>query len=183
MHDRIVIFEPLPDAAAALRQHYRSEPKVIVMQAACGTESGIAAFHLYNEAGVSSSLGTMTEDARDKWRQYDLSSQGTIVVSVVNLREVLRMLGIYQANCLVIDAQGMDFTILKTVEPMIASGAVKYIQLEADGPGFRHYTGTPDNSETAIIRWMAQFTHYEAGRLPNRAVHHPDLFFILTSTG
>jgi FkbM family methyltransferase len=173
----------LPDAAAALRQHYKSEPKVIVIEAACGAGFSVEEFHIYNEAGLSSSLGTMTEEARDKWRQYDLSSQGVIVVNVVDLLEMLRMLGISEADCLVIDAQGMDFTILKTVEWLIAKGSIKYIQLEADGPGFRHYTGTPDNSETAILEWMAQFPHYEAGRLPNRAVHHPDLIFTLTSAG
>jgi len=183
MHDRIVIFEPLPDAAAALRQHYKSEPKVIVIEAACGDGFSFERFYIYNEAGLSSSLGKMTEEARDMWRQYDLSSQGVIVVNVVDLGEFLRMLGIAEANCLVIDAQGMDFTILKTVEWLIAEGAIKYIQLEADGPGFRHYTGTPDNSEESILEWMRQWPHYEAGRLPGRAVHHPDLIFTLTAAG
>jgi FkbM family methyltransferase len=166
-----------------LRQHYKSEPKVIVVQAACGVEYSFEEFRIYNEAGLSSSLGTMTEDARDKWRQYDLSERGAIVVSVVNLLDMLRMLGISEADCLVIDAQGMDFTILKTVAPMIARGSIKYIQLEADGPGFRHYKGTPDNSEQSILDWMRQWLHYEAGRLPGRAVHHPDLIFTLTAAG
>jgi FkbM family methyltransferase len=183
MHDRIVIFEPLPDAAAALRHHYKSEPKVIVVQAACGVEYSFEEFRIYNEAGLSSSLGTMTEDARDMWRQYDLSDRGSIVVMVVNLLDTLYALGICSIDCLVIDAQGMDFTILKTVAPMITIGSFKYIQLEADGPGFRHYTGTPDNGEKSILEWMAQFPHYEAGRLPGRAVHHPDLIFTLTAAG
>jgi hypothetical protein len=73
----------------------------------------------------------------------------------------------------------MDFAILKTLEPMINDGMIGYIQLEADGAGCCHYTGTPDNSEAAILQWMSQFEQYEASRLPGRMVEQPDLVFTL----
>jgi FkbM family methyltransferase len=180
MHDRIVIFEPLREAAAELRLRYSSQPKVLVIEAACGREFAAKEFNIYNKDGLSSSLGKITQQARDKWTQYDLTKKETTIVSVVNLREILRILAIREIDCLVIDAQGMDFAILQSVHWLIAAGAIKYIQLEADGPGFQHYTGTPDNSEASILAFMAQFPHYTAGRLTGRAEHHPDLYFTLT---
>jgi hypothetical protein len=89
------------------------------------------------------------------------------------------MLGVSVVNCLVIDAQGMDFAILKTLEPYIRQSRIGFIQLEADGPGYRHYTGTPDNSEEAILAWMARYPQYQATRQPDRVVAQPDLVFML----
>ena len=178
--DRVIIFEPLPEAAEACRYAFKDSVSVIVYQAACGDVGGPAAFNQYNMQGLSSSLGTMTGEAVQIYSVlYDLSLTGTIEVQVVNLGTVLQMLGVEQIEFLKIDAQGMDFTILKTVEPWIATSKVGLIQIEADGDGFRHYDGLPDNSESAIVEWMQKFPKYEASKLTGRRVEQPDLIFEL----
>jgi FkbM family methyltransferase len=179
MHDRVVIFEPLPEAAAACRQRYAENPKVVVFEAACGEESGIQSMNVYNAKGLSSSLGKITEVAEKTFYMHDLSLRESLPVHVVRLDAILSMLGVGFIECLAIDAQGMDFAILKTVEPWIRKSQVGYIQLEADGKGFRHYEGTPDNSECAVLEYMSRFETYQATRHPNRLDAQPDLIFVL----
>jgi len=178
--DRIIIFEPLPDAVQACRYAYKDSASVIVIEAACGELFGYSQFHRYNLNGVSSSLGTMTGEAVELYSgRYDLSLNETFDVQVVNLGSVLKWLGVIQIDLLFIDAQGMDFTILKTVEAWIAESAISVIQIEADGAGFRHYDGLPENSEEAAIKWMERFPEYKVSRLPGRMEQQPDLVFEL----
>jgi FkbM family methyltransferase len=154
---------------------------LMVFQAACGESFGTAQFHRYNIQGLSSSLGTMTGEAVEIYSaHYDLSLQETIEVQVLHLGLILQLIGIETIHFLLLDCQGMDFTILKTVEPWISESRVALIQLEADGDGFRHYDGLPDNSEASIIEWMRQFPQYELSYIEGRMVQQPDLIFALT---
>lgn len=174
LHDRTWIFEPLPECAAACRKAY---PAATVIEAACSWGFGCHEFHVYNQDGLSSSLGTMTEQARHLYSNCDLSLKRTIRVVTVSLFEMLRMHGVTEVATLIIDAQGADLDILKTMKPMI--GRIGYIQCEADGPGARHYDGLPSNSEADFQAFMSQFPQYEFGRLPNRNAHNPDLYWQL----
>jgi len=180
-HDRIVIFEPLPDAANACRDRYKGDPKVIVLEAACGLWFSREPFTVYNTNGLSSSLGSVTEDAVQRFSSQNLAAVESHEVQVCNLGDMLEILGIDSLAVCVIDAQGMDFAILKTLRGLIEASAIEYIQLEADGEGFRHYDGLPDNSEAAIVQWMKQFPQYELQKLPGRVSFHPDLVFMLNA--
>ena len=180
-HDRVIIFEPLPEAAIACRSACDEIPGVIVFEAACGDSFGSAAFNLYNIAGLSSSLGTMSADAVELYSpDYDLSLRGTIEVQVLHLGFILQIIGVHVIDLLFIDAQGMDFTILKTVESWLSESRVKRVQMEADGEGFQHYSGLPDNSEGAIREWMKRFPQYKVGCLDGRRKEQPDLILQLT---
>jgi FkbM family methyltransferase len=182
LHGRTIIFEPLPEAAKACRERYANQPGVIVVQAACGKHFDQAELRVYNTDGLSSSLGTMSQKAVDLYSHFDLSEQRMEVVQVVNLGYMLDMLGITSVDCMMIDAQGMDFTILQTIEPMVRDGRIGYLQLEADGNGFKHYHGLPDNSESAIVQWMGRYPRYEASKLDNRMDEQPDLVFLLDAS-
>ena len=179
MHDRVIVFEPLATPAAACRAKHEASGKLVVFQAACGEAYTTKTLNIYNRDGLSSSLGCVTEQAKQVYSEYDLSLTGTTRVYVVNLGVILDMMGVKTVDCLVIDAQGMDFTILKSVHYLIDALAIGYIQLEADGDGFRHYAGTPDNSEAAIIEWMSRWPQYKQRRLPKRREAQPDLVFTL----
>ena len=180
-HDRVIIFEPLPDAASACREACEDIPGAIVFQSACGDSFGNASFNIYNIDGLSSSLGTMSADAAELYSpDYDLSLRGTIEVQVLHLGFILQMIGVSVIDLLFIDAQGMDFTILKTVEPWLTESRVKRVQMEADGMGFQHYNGLPDNSDSSILEWMKRFPQYAASRLDGRRDEQPDLVFQLT---
>ena len=113
---------------------------------------------------------------------YDLSLKGTIDVQVIHLGFILQMIGVDVIDFLLIDAQGMDFTILKTIGPWLTESRVKLIQMEAEGKGFRHYDGLPDNAEESIVEWMRQFPQYVASKLPGKLEEQPDLVFELTRT-
>ncbi len=180
-YPRVIIFEPLPDAAESCRGVHSENPGLIVFQAACGESFCSSSFNLYNTLGLSSSLGEMSADAEHVYGgRFDLSLRGTISVQVVHLGFMLQMLGVDVIDSLLIDAQGMDFTVLKTVEPWLQESRLKRIQLEADGNGFRHYPGLPDNSEEATLEWMRRFPQYEVSRLADRLPEQPDLVFALT---
>jgi FkbM family methyltransferase len=180
-YPRVIIFEPLPDAAKSCREACSVIPGVVVIEAACGEAFCNSSFRVYNTQGLSSSLGEMSADAVQVYGEHnDLSLRGTISVQVLHLGFMLQMLGVDVIDFLLIDAQGMDFTILKTVEPWVAESQVKLIQLEADGNGFRHYNGLPDNSEESILTWMRRFPQYAASRLEDRLAEQPDLVFELT---
>lgn len=179
-YPRVIIFEPLPEAAKACRDACDAVPGVIVLEAACGEQFCNATFNVYNMRGLSSSLGEMTSDAVTLYGdQYDLSLKRRIEVQVLHLGFMLQMLGVTTIDFLLIDAQGMDFAVLKTVEPWIAESRVRLIQLEAEGNGFRHYNGLPDNSDNAVEEWMSQFPQYEASRISGRLAEQPDLVFEL----
>jgi FkbM family methyltransferase len=182
MHDRVIVFEPLSAAASACRKKYAGDSKVIVFEAACGERWETRSFNIYNTNGLSSSLGEVTQQAKDVFSSYDLSLINTAQVYVVNLGSMLDMLSVKFLDCLMIDAQGMDFAILKTLHWMIESSSIGFIQVEADGPGYCHYTGTPDNSEASVIEWMSKFPQYEAKRQPDRSAAQPDLVFVLSET-
>lgn len=181
-YQRVIIFEPLPDAAKACRESCAAIPGVTVFEAACGESFCNAGFNVYNLRGLSSSLGEMSDDAiRVYSAHYDLSLKETIEVQVVHLGFVLQLIGVRFIDFLLIDAQGMDFTILKTVEPWIAESRVRLIQLEAEGDGFRHYNGLPDNAENSITEWMRGYPQYEASKLEGKMAEQPDLVFELTA--
>lgn len=181
-HDRVIIFEPLPDAAKACREFCFDMPGVIVIQAACGVAFSNAAFNCYNMNGLSSSLGTMSADAVQLYGgDYDLSLTNVIDVQVLHLGFMLQIMGVETIDLLFIDAQGMDFTILKTVEPWLTESRLGKVQLEADGMGFAHYDGLPDNSEDGIVEWMQQFPQYNISCLAGRRKEQPDLLLQLNN--
>ena len=168
-HDRFFMFEPLPDAAQWLRDHNSQISDIFhVIEAACGEETCRAKMRVYNEHGVSSSLGTCTEQARQMYPQADLTEQAEIEVQVINLCNFMQHAGVNQIETLVTDAQGMDLAILKTMEPYLRKRAIRRVVHEIDGDGFKHYDGLPDNSLSAAVAYMEQFGCYQPSRLPDR---------------
>ena len=183
-HDRFFMFEPLPDAAAYLRQHNAHIADIFhVVEAACGPATCRAKMRRYNTNGVSSSLGVCTEQARELYPQADLSEQGEVEVQVVNLGEFLEWFGIKQIQTLMTDAQGMDLAILKTMEPYFRRRAVQRVIHETDADGFKHYDGLPDNSLSGAVAYMEQFGCYRPSRMPDRNDFNFDMEWRLECCG
>lgn len=179
LHDETIICEPLPSAALALRERYCGNSRVEIIEAACDSfASDNVQFSIYNWNGLSSSLGTISEEAKEVFSQYDLSCTETIKIKTVNLCESLIDRKWDVINTLMIDAQGMDLTILGTMASYIQKG-IEVIQCEADGLGFKCYNGLPSNSEEDFIRFMANYPQYVLAKVPNRIPKHPDLQWTL----
>lgn len=168
-HDRFYFFEPLPEAAAWLREHNkRSADQVHVIEAACGTEDGEAVLTVYNKRGESSSLGKCSKQATEAFSGVDWKEYGQVPVKVVNLCNFMQYVGCEQIETLLIDAQGMDLAILKTMQPYLERRAVRRVIHEIDANGFQHYDGLPDNSIFGAIAFMERIGGYAMRRIPDR---------------
>jgi len=175
-HQRTIIFEPYPAAADAIRKAVG--PDVIVFQAACWNRFCDSSFNIYNRDGLSSSLGEITEDAKARYSSFDLSKKDSIFVQVVDLQKILVILGVDSIENLIIDAQGYDLDILKTLQPMLAKNAIKHIECEADAEGFQHYAYR-NNNEDAFRLFMSRFPRYVGSKKPGRVSFQPDLVWDL----
>lgn len=181
-HTRFFMFEPLPDAAQYLReQNTKAAAFFHVIQAACGDTEGKATLTVYNHNGVSSSLGKCTQQAREMYSGVNLLEQDTLEVDVINLCKFMTLAGVHQIETLLIDAQGMDLAILKTMRPYLERRAIRRIIHEIDGDGFRHYDGLPDNSLAGALAFMGQFDGYESRAMPDRNGFNFDLEWRLTA--
>jgi len=177
-HEHTILFEPQPFAAEKLRETYAKNERVEIVEAAVGESNCGKTLTIYNELGLSSSLGTMTQEAVELYSEYDLSERGRVDVEVVNLFDWLFERYIEEIETLIIDAQGMDLTILKTLEPLITAGKIQHIEAEADGEGFTHYSGLPSNSEADQREYMSQFG-YDFELVNGRLDKNPDLRWTL----
>lgn len=176
-HDVCWLFEPLPDLAVELFRKYASKDyrnkSIRVINAACYIEAGKRPFNLYNVNGLSSSLGTITDAAVAAYSKFDLSLIDTIEVNCTVLSDYLPM----WLDTLIIDAQGADLDILRTVEAWLDSGRIGTIQIECDGDEFRNYDGLGDNSQASLLAYMERFP-YSATKVPNKVKHNPDWVFV-----
>lgn len=180
-HSRFFMFEPLPSAAQYLReQNAHLAAFFHVVEAACGDVEGKAKLTVYNHNGVSSSLGKCTNQARQMYQGVDLLEQDEVEVDVINLCTFMQLAGVQQIETLLIDAQGMDLAILKTMRPYLERRAIRRIIHECDGYGFRHYDGLPDNSMAGAVEFMEQFECYGSPSfMPHRNEFNFDLLWEL----
>lgn len=179
-HDRFIMFEPHPEAAAWLRdRNAAAADRFHVVEAACSLAWGQQQLHLYNTNGVSSSLGRCTSQIQDLYQHVDLSHQGSILVQTVHLGEWLEMHAIETIKTLVIDAQGMDLAILKTLEPYLRRRAIARIIHEVDADGVQSYDLNFDNSYSAAVAFMESIGGYTHGRMPHCNNWNFDIEWIL----
>lgn len=172
-HDACWLFDPLQEVCDELRSKFAGGYRgkfISIVNAAVYTDENPREFHVYNVNGLSSSLGTVTQQAKDLYSRCDLSLFDTRHVRCVKLSDYLPL----HLTTLIIDAQGCDLTILKSIEPWIAEGRIESIKAEADGDGATMYDGLPDNSEESMLAFMARFPHYECERIPHRVAWNPD---------
>lgn len=174
-HSEVYFFEPLPEVCRWLRTMNYGNPAVHVIEAACGAAEGFAVLRRYNEDGLSSSLGETTDEAKRLYANADLSLQGTIRVDVINACEWLQDRGRFGIETLLVDAQGMDLTILKTFAGWLERSMIRMIQCEADGDGATMYFGIGDNSEAGFDEFMATFPQYQKTKRVGCVTWNPDI--------
>lgn len=160
IHDDCVLIEPHPDMAEYCR---RSFPECTVVESACVGRPGPRTLMHYNN-GLSSSVGTLTRQARQCYDYVDWTLEGTTHVAGERLPDILDRLGVDYITSLVIDAQGMDLSILKTMRNWLRAGSIDFIQAESFHPEFRHYDGVPANDFVNHMRFMRRYD-YDPERL------------------
>ena len=166
--DMIDVFEANKDLAARLQMRFSSEVssgKMRIHNKAVGVEKGSMTFHVYGHDGGSGSVGEMNPEAVKVighcWPKGHLDLHGEYNVEVVNLCDFCFEAGIDFIDVLVLDVQGMDVSVLETMEPYLVTGSISKIQLEVDSDTTSHYLGTPDNSISRVQKFMAKFRGYK----------------------
>jgi hypothetical protein len=176
-HDLTLIFEPLDAPYRACVDWYAGKD-VLVFELACGKPQGVKTMNVYNDRGVSSSLGVVTEESKDLYKNHNLDLRGGQDVVVVDLGFFLLAMGV-EPNTVCIDAQGMDLTVLKTLKPFLVWKNIETLRCEADGDGKKMYDGLPDNSVEGFMEFMSQFPAYKFSMVPDRVSWNPDLQWAL----
>jgi FkbM family methyltransferase len=162
------VFEANPDLVTTLRSRFAqqiSTGKLRVHHAAVGEVDGVVPFRVYGHDGGSGSLGVINPDAvsvvAHRWPRRHFDLHETVDVPCVNLHRWCSNENIEHIDLLVLDVQGMDVTVLETMEPLFSTGRVQRVQLEVDTDELPHYKGVPDNSISRALRFFKRFSAYE----------------------
>jgi FkbM family methyltransferase len=112
----VIAFEPNPNMADHLRRKSRKIPNLVVVEQAVGQESGTATFNLSEGGdGGCSSLLKLSDGYQTRWSgRSDILKTGEITVNVTTLENYIDASSmIDRIDVLVVDAQGMDLSVLK----------------------------------------------------------------------
>ena len=168
-HDVSWLFEPIKKVAEYLVNEFRDSNKtVVVVNAAVFSDAKPRTLSMYNRNGVSSTLGTPSQFHKDCNQEVDWKLIGKQVVRCVRLDDYLPL----RLSTLIVDTQGCDFEILRTVEPWLREGRIDFIRSECDGLQSMH-DGLPDNSARSILDFMGNFD-YTCRKILLRRQSSPD---------
>jgi FkbM family methyltransferase len=165
---RVLAFEPSESAAAELQRRFAGDPRVEIVDAACGARAGTAEFHEEPAGGVRSSLVPGRSAAGATVRR----------VPVVALDDVCASRGIDRIDLLKIDAEGADALVLEGASGLLARRAVRVVQFEYDAPwavagrtlggavahldrhGYETLVLRRDGARAVDVRGMGEFASY-----------------------
>lgn len=119
-------------------------------------KQGTLKFHISNNEGSSSSIGTLKKD----WSNQKIKMVREIEVPCINLMAFIKEKNITEIDNYVSDIQGFDLMVLKTLEPMISKGKIKSISSEVAKDAYKNiYENAPDNSFSAFKNYLEKY-HY-----------------------
>ena len=99
-----VCIEPSPGPMLNLIAEYGSEPRITLIQAAVGVESGLRAMHISNDA-----LSTASDSEYERWKDK-AEFIGQVVIPVITLEQITNQWGGFDFWS--IDAEGLSGDIL-----------------------------------------------------------------------
>lgn len=159
--DSVYAFEPNPSLVEILKARF---PLVNVMAACVGAKAGKTTFKLHGKNAESSSMYNIAPKFRaelDKaWGPEYFNQTEEIQVQVTTLPIFMSKKKIDVIDLLVLDVQGNDLSVLKTLDKELKAGKIKKFQLEIDNDGNPHYEGSPDNSISSLIEFMKDHPNY-----------------------
>lgn len=134
-HERAVgfCFEPSPSALAVLSPRALSWPTVRVVPKAVSDEEGVMDFCDLGDAAQTSGAADVLGDSGGKG--------AVIEVPVVTLDRELERLGVLDVDLLKIDAEGLDWRVLRGTAGLLSRGRVRVVQFEY-GDGWARSGGT-----------------------------------------
>ena len=157
------LFEADPELASSLASLYCLCPSVQVLNYALSDHDGTIDFHISNNTGGSSSLGQFNEDFI-RHRQdaaAPLEMLRTIRVPCLNLINFVQRENINDIDSYISDIQGMDLTVLRTLQPLIESHRIGSICCEVAKDEYRNPYDLPDNSLSAFKQLLDSNYRFE----------------------
>ena len=168
-HDVSWLFEPITKVAEYLENQFRDSGKtVVVVNAAVYSDTTPRVLSLYNRNGVSSTLGRPSQFNKDSYPAVDWQLIGKQKVRCVRLEDYLPL----RLTTLIVDTQGCDFEIMRTIKPWLMDGRIDFIRAECDGLQPMH-DGLPDNSAQSLLAYMSQFD-YTMRKVPRKRQSNSD---------
>ena len=120
-----------------LAERYKQYPHVEIINAAVCVEPGPKTFYLSKMEGhidnmASSSLFEVSEAYRKNGPRNQVHTKQVITVNGVNMMQFLSERGITHIDTYISDAEGFDFSILKTIQSLTDSKRIRTIQVETE---------------------------------------------------
>jgi FkbM family methyltransferase len=131
--DKCYGFEPIPHLYEKVKNEHINNPKVEIINAAVVETEGEYDFYVskFNDIiGDSSSLFQITEEYREITGN-DIHTDKKIKVKGINLKKFLEEKKITNIKKYVSDAEGMDYTILKSINSFLNERRIEFIQVES----------------------------------------------------
>jgi FkbM family methyltransferase len=131
--DKCYGFEPIPHLYKKVKNEHINNPKVEIINAAVVETEGEYDFYISkfnNLIGDSSSLFEITDEYR-KITGNDIHTHEKIKVKGINLKKFLEERQITNIKKYVSDAEGNDYTILKSIVNFIDQRKIEVIQVES----------------------------------------------------
>lgn len=148
---RGVLVEPQPVAFERLRQTYRNEPQVTLLQAAIAEHEGTR--ELFCQRGRASMAASFERDhlRRHGIREEEIESRPVACHTVTS---ALRVAGLSQVDLIQIDAEGYDWPIIRSIDFRTIRPAILRFE-------YRHMTGHDADACLALLaahgyRFMAE---------------------------
>jgi FkbM family methyltransferase len=149
-------FEADPRLAKLAQERFVGQPHVHIVHAALCEQNGTVQFNVHDSAAASS-LGRLGDSYR-KSTGNEIRAVTEITVPAINLYDFLVSRKVEYVDLYYSDIQGMDFTVLCTLGPMIAQRAIKEItcETERDNHEFQAYEGLPPNRQSLFSQLLGE---------------------------
>lgn len=174
--DKVYVFEPVPYLADGLRERFKTNERVHVIQSAVSDKTennvkfGISGPDYTHGAGCSS-LNEFNPNIRNEWGgRDDFQHMEYIDVTTVTLKDFIHSHNIKEVEYLHIDAQGSDLKVLQSLGDMV--DRIKAGRCEAANK-VNLYKDV-DNNVYSIIQWLGN-NGFKIVALNN---HHNELISI-----
>jgi FkbM family methyltransferase len=123
-------FEPIPELFDEIQKKYMDNRNVKLVNAALAAQDGKAEFYIH-DFQPASSLSIIGSDWK-KRHSTEMSVDRVIEVESVNLCRWLKEENIQEIDTLIMDLQGYDLTVLKTMEEFVRDRKIRIIKSEVE---------------------------------------------------
>ena len=145
--DLCYIFEPISYHFQVLQNTHKDNQKVKLFNCALGERKEKSPFYIYSNQ-ASSSLSPFTSGCA---HNANMHLTETIEVQCINLYELLCEENVIEIDYYMSDIQGMDFTVLNTLKPLLDKRAINKITCEVE----------KDEAPTSYVGLSNKYSNFE----------------------